>query len=99
MMVDEHGIQTFKVVVVVLLFLLLFDILSCNIFGQAVCPNVLKCHYGSEVFSDILSWALKGQCENWHVQMIIAKVIRSIHELNDSWDTTVCLDQYGTREI
>ena len=55
MMVDEHGIQTFKVVVVVLLFLLLFDILSCNIFGQAVCPNVLKCHYGSEVFSDILS--------------------------------------------
>jgi hypothetical protein len=58
MMVDEHGIQTFKVVLVVLLLLLLlllFDVLSYNIFGQAVCPNILKCHYGSEVFSDILS--------------------------------------------
>jgi hypothetical protein len=63
MMVDEHGIQTFKVVLVVLLLLLLllllFDVLSYNIFGQAVCPNILKCHYGSEVFSDILSRASK----------------------------------------
>jgi hypothetical protein len=57
MVVDEHGIQTFKVVLVVLLLLLLllFDVLSYNIFGQAVCPNILKCHYGSEIFSDILS--------------------------------------------
>jgi len=57
MVVDEHGIQTFKVVLVVLLLLLLllFDVLSYNIIGQAVCPNILKCHYGSEIFSDILS--------------------------------------------
>jgi hypothetical protein len=56
MVVDEHGIQTFEVVLVVLLLLLLlFDVLSCNIFKQAVCPNILKCHYGSEIFSDILS--------------------------------------------
>ena len=46
MVVAVHGIQTFKVVVVVVV---VFDVLVPTsayppiIFGQAVCPNILKC--------------------------------------------------------
>ena len=49
MVVDKHGIQIFKVAVVVLLLLLLsFDILYPRvhiliIFGQVVCQDFLKC--------------------------------------------------------
>ena len=50
MMVGEHGIQTFKVVVVVLLRLLVSFDFSCSqkctsiiISRQVVCRNILKC--------------------------------------------------------
>ena len=45
--VGEHGIQTFEVVIIVLLFLLLsFDVLvptSAQYFTQVVCPSIPKC--------------------------------------------------------
>lgn len=47
MMVDDCGIQTFEVMVVVLFVLQLFltpqvHLLSRK-FGQVICPNILKC--------------------------------------------------------
>ena len=50
MVVGEHEIQTFRVVVVVMLILLLsFDVFVLTsahppiIFGKVVCPNILEC--------------------------------------------------------
>ena len=51
MVVGEHGMQTFEVVVVMLLFFIVFLMFSphkCTsllIFGQVVCPNILKCQF------------------------------------------------------
>jgi hypothetical protein len=50
MVIAEHGIQTFKVVVVVLLLLMSsFDVLiptsTYPSFTQVVCPNILKCQF------------------------------------------------------
>ena len=56
MVVGKHGIQTFKVVVVMLLLLLLsHDVFrphkytSLTIFGQVVCPNLLNVSYWNHV--------------------------------------------------
>jgi hypothetical protein len=48
MVVGKQGIQTFKIVIMLLLLLLSFDIFVPimhipYLFGQVVCPNVLKC--------------------------------------------------------
>ena len=56
--VGEHGRQTFKVAVAMLLLLLLsFDVFcphKCTtliIFGQMVCPNILICELGASWMS------------------------------------------------
>ena len=65
-MVGEHEIQTFKILVVMLVFLLSsFDVFvptsvtSLIISGQVVCPNILKCQFsqGTSFYSHIIaSW-------------------------------------------
>ena len=56
MMVSEHGIKTFEVMIIVLLCLLLsFDVFVPTsahpllMFGQVVCPKILKCEWWLQV--------------------------------------------------
>ena len=53
-----------------------------------------------KVITVVTFWVeLWSTMERWHVQMKIAKVIRTLHKLDNSWDATGCMDQYVTWEI
>ena len=54
MVVGEHGIQTFEVVIVVSLDVSIHKCTSLIIFGQVVCLNILKCHLNLCVVIDVI---------------------------------------------
>ena len=63
MMVGKHGIQTFEVIVVVLLFFVVVLKSFCPhewtpliLFGQAICPNMFKCQL------DKIIWNWEPSC-------------------------------------
>ena len=81
MVVGEYGIQTFEVVLVVLLlWLLLFDVLAPQVhipycFLTRVCPNILKCHYlpcsrNPHDKMAIPVWAHKHQIESLTIHIL-----------------------------